>query len=98
MRKNTIETIKTIVLLTIVTMLFLTVSYLEPRYQRTDCTVVAIEEDNLVVVEDGCGYEWTYYADDEVPRVGDTITLKMHTNNTTNYIDDDVILEVVAQR
>ena len=97
MRKNTIETIKTIVLLTIVAMLFLTVSYLEPRYQRTDCTVITIEEDNLVVVEDTCGYTWTYYADDEVPRVGDTITLKMHTNHTTDYIDDDVVLDVIAQ-
>lgn len=97
MRKNTIETIKTIVLLTIVAMLFLTVSYLEPRYQRTDCTVITIEEDNLIVVEDTCGYTWTYYADDEVPRVGDTITLKMHTNHTTDCIDDDVVLDVIAQ-
>lgn len=94
MRKNTIETIKTIVLLTIVAMLFLTVSYLEPRYQRTDCVVVAIEEDNLVVVEDTCGYTWTYYADDEVPRVEDTVTLKMHTNNTTDYVEDDVVVDV----
>jgi hypothetical protein len=92
------HTIKTIVLLTIVVTLFLIISYCEPRYQRTDCTVVAIEENNLVVVEDTCGYTWTYYADNEVPTVGNTITLKMHTNHTTDYIDDDLILEIVAQR
>lgn len=88
------RTLKTMTLLTLVVAILTVVGYVDTHYTREDCTVVAIEEDNLVVVEDTCGYTWTYYADDEVPRVEDTVTLKMHTNNTTDYVEDDVVVDV----
>ena len=88
------RTFKTMTLLVLVVAILTVVGYVDTHYTRKDCTVVAIEEDNLVVVEDTCGYEWTYYADDEVPRVEDTVTLKMHTNYTTNYVEDDEVIDV----
>ena len=85
---------KTMTLLTLVVAILTVVGYVDTHYTRKDCTVIAIEEDNLVVVEDACGYTWTYYADDEVPRVEDTVTLKMHTNHTTDYVGDDEVIDV----
>jgi hypothetical protein len=86
--------LKTMTLLTLVVAILTVVGYVDTHYTRKDCTVIAIEEDNLVVVEDTCGYTWTYYADDEVPRVEDTVTLKMHTNHTTDYVGDDKVIDV----
>jgi hypothetical protein len=86
--------LKTMTLLTLVVAILTVVGYVDTHYTRKDCTVIAIEEDNLVVVEDTCGYTWTYYADDEVPRVEDTVTLKMHTNHTTDYVGDDEEIDV----
>lgn len=88
---------KTNILALLITLvLFLLASYYEPRYERTDCVVTEVRG-NEVVVEDRCGYVWCYYVEDEAPSVGDVVTLKMHTNNTVDYIDDDVVLDVVAQ-
>ena len=91
------ETVKNTLLVLVVIALVLFCGWMEPRYEREDCVVTEVRGSE-VVVEDRCGYVWCYYVEDEAPSVGDVVTLKMHTNNTTDYIDDDVVLDVVAQQ
>lgn len=67
--------------------------YIETHYTREDCVVTSVD-DNVVEVEDQCGYVWCYEVEDEAPSVGTHVDLKMHTNNTDNNIYDDMILDV----
>ena len=60
------------------------------HYTRNDCVVVSCEE-NIITVEDTCGYTWEFTADDL--KVGDVIDLKMYTNDTDNTIFDDEITD-----
>lgn len=87
---------KNTLLALVVIALVVLAGWIEPRYERADCKVVAVEG-CVVEVEDSCGYLWSYYVEDEAPSVGDVVTLKMHTNNTTDYIGDDVVLNVIPQ-
>ena len=91
------ETVKNTLLVLVVIALVLFCGWMEPRYEREDCVVTEVRG-NEAVAEDRCGYVWCYYVEDEAPSVGDVVTLKMHTNNTVDYIDDDVVLDVVAQQ
>ena len=87
---------KNTLLVLVVIALVVLAGWMEPRYERKGCEVVSVEG-CVVEVEDACGYVWSYYAEDKTPSIGDVVTLKMHTNNTTDYIDDDVVLNVVPQ-
>ena len=89
--------VKNTLLVLVVIALAVLVGWMEPRYERKDCEVVSVEG-YVVEVEDACGYVWSYCVEDnDNTKVGDVVTLKMHTNNTTDYIDDDVVLNVVPQ-
>lgn len=77
------------ILFAIVILIIGVICWAEPRYQRKDCVVVEVEQD-LVVVQDQCGYEWEYYTDDTI-KVGERVDLKMHTNFTDTITDDIVI-------
>lgn len=63
----------------------------EHNYTRKDCEVVSVQGSH-VTVEDKCGYLWSF--DDYGYEVGDTVTLKMHTNFTHGTINDDYITGV----
>lgn len=64
---------------------------IEHNYTRKDCEVVEVCGSH-VTVEDKCGYLWSF--DDYGYRVGDTVTLHMHTNYTHGTINDDYIVDV----
>ena len=70
--------------------LFCFASWFEVHYTREDCTVVGYVED-VVTVEDTCGYTWEFKADGL--EVGDVVDLKMYTNHTDNTIFDDEITD-----
>ena len=90
------ETVKNTLLVLVVIALVVFAHWMEPRYERTDCVITEVQGCK-VEAQDSCGYVWCYYVEDEAPSVGDVVTLKMHTNNTTDYINDDVVLNVIAQ-
>ena len=68
--------------------MFCFASWFEVHYTREDCTVVSYTED-LVTVEDKCGYTWDFYADGL--EVGDVVKLRMYTNHTDSNIFDDEV-------
>lgn len=65
-------------------------SFVETHYTRKECKVVECNKE-LVTVVDKCGFLWDFKAEDL--KLGDTVTLKMHTNYTTEDIFDDIILD-----
>ncbi len=66
-------------------------SYIESHYKR-QATVDTIEN-NVVTFIDSCGYTWTAINVDNIVE-GQTVTLKMYTNNTNNIITDDEIVKI----
>lgn len=69
--------------------------WIETHYTRKDCEIVEINN-SIITIEDKMGYLWEYETDTNTYAVGDKVSLRMHTNNTTNTIYDDKIVEVVA--
>ena len=95
MRRKTRERIMGILVAVMFFALLGVAGYVEHHYTRTDCVVVSVEE-QLVTVEDRCGYVWCYEVEEEAPRVGDVVDLKMFTNTTDGYIYDDEVVGVVV--
>ncbi len=70
----------------------------EHTYTREDCVVTAVQGD-VVVAEDRCGYEWSWYIDQETDITeGDKVTLIMHTAFTHGDIDDDEVRDYKVQQ
>ena len=65
-------------------------SYVESFYTRKGTVKYTI--DDLVVVEDECGYEWEFYGDGYIQ--GDEVLMLMDNNHTDLIIEDDVITHV----
>ena len=95
MRRRTRERIMAVLMVVMLFAMLCVCSYVEHHYTRKDCVVVSVEE-QLVTVEDRCGYVWSYEIDSEAPRVGDVVDLKMYTNITDNTIYDDEVVGVVV--
>lgn len=62
--------------------------YYDTHYTKKDCKVIATAG-NTVIIEDPQGHIWHYEGTGFSQN--ETLTLKMHTNYTDNFIDDDVI-------
>ena len=97
MTKRAKETIMGLVALTIVIIMFGIVGHVETHYTRKDCKVVETSG-KAVYVADNTGNEWCYVADEEVPKVGTKVDLKMFTAYTDNTIDDDEIVNVIVKK
>lgn len=97
MTKRAKEVIMGLVALTIIVVAFGIVGHVETHYTRKDCKVVEISGKAVYVV-DNTGNEWCYVADEEAPKVGTKVDLKMFTAYTDNTIDDDEIVEVVIKK
>lgn len=85
------DKVKLVVMLVVFVVMFVFASWIDTHYTRHDCEVIGYVED-VVTVEDSCGYQWQFIG--EGYEVGDTVSLKMYTNHTDNYIYDDEIIEV----
>ena len=85
------DKVKLIAFLIAFVIMFVFASWIDTHYTRKDCVVVGYVED-VVTVEDSCGYEWQYIG--EGYEIGDVVDLVMYTNHTDNYIYDDEIVEV----
>lgn len=64
------------------------VGHMEHSYTRKRCEVVAIEG-NEVVVLDEAGHEWSFIG--EGYKLGEVVTLEMFDNCTSSIYDDEVI-------
>lgn len=64
------------------------VGHMEHSYVREGCEVVAIEG-NEVVVLDNAGHEWSFVG--EGYKLGEVVELEMFDNCTNSIYDDEVI-------
>lgn len=79
--------IKTIAITIAILIIFGCASYYEHNYTRE--AIVTDIECTEITVEDSSGHYWILYGDEY--SIGDRVVLKMHDNNTSNYIKDDII-------
>ena len=65
--------------------------HIETNYERKNCEVIYIA-DNEITVKDSGDRTWSFYVDDNSElKLHDIVTLKMHTNFTDDTIDDDIV-------
>ena len=81
---------KKVINVILVAMVVVSASYVMVHYERPNCKVVEIS-DGVVTVADKSGNVWEFYGENF--RVGERVTLKMHTNYSADFTDD-VILDV----
>lgn len=77
--------IKKILIVLAIIMVIGIIGNTESTYTRQ--AIVTNSKDNIVTVEDNCGYIWAYKGS---ATVGDTVTLVMHDNHTSKITDDIV--------
>lgn len=65
--------------------------YYDTHYTKKDCKVIAASRTGAMI-EDPQGHLWYY--EGEGFSQNEILTLKMHTNYTDNFIDDDVIEKI----
>lgn len=64
------------------------VGYVNTHYTRPNCRVMEVSGE-VITVEDKGGNIWEFYG--EGYRVGDRVNLKMYTNCTADFTDDEII-------
>lgn len=97
MTKRTKETLMGIIGLLIMTVAIGLAGHVETHYTRKDCKVVETSGKAVYIV-DNTGNEWCYVADEEVPKIGTKVDLKMFTAYTDNTIEDDEIINVIVKK
>lgn len=93
MRKNN-EVVEFIFSLAVFLLVFIVLPGIVGNYEyhyTREAEVVEVS-DELVVVEDNCGYLWEFYGDGY--EVGQQVKMKMFTNYTHDTIFDDEIEKV----
>ena len=77
--------IKKILIVLVIVIAIGIIGNMESTYTRQ--VTVTNSKDNIVTVEDNCGYIWEYKGS---ATIGDTVTLVMHDNHTSKVTDDIV--------
>lgn len=88
--------IKNLILAIGIILVFAITCYIEHNYTRDNCKVMNIN-DNIITVEDVCGLAWKCETANTELQVGDIVTLKMHDNNTGNYVYDDIVKDIIIK-
>ena len=68
--------------------------YYENNYTRHECKVIEASGEGCII-EDRCGFTW--YWEENGFNVGDTVEMKLNTNGTASYIEDDIIKSVIKK-
>ena len=84
--------IKGITIISFIVALFAIGGYYDTHYTKKDCTILSATETGIII-QDLQGHTW-YYEAGGFHR-GEHVTMKMHSNNTDGYVEDDIILAVV---
>ena len=87
---NTMKTLKAFATITLIIITLSFVSIIETTYTRD--AVVDKTEGLSVHFVDTTGRGWWY--DGCYAEVGEEVKLIMHTNNTDNYVEDDMIKDI----
>lgn len=87
---NTMKTLKAFATITLIIITLSFVSIIETTYTRD--AVVDKTEGLSVHFVDTTGRGWWY--DGCYAEVGEEVKLIMHTNNTDNYVEDDIIKDI----
>lgn len=81
----------TLLMVTLFVILPSIAGHIETTYERKNCEVITISN-NEVIVKDSNDNTWSFYVDDNSElKLHDIVTLKMHTNFTDDIISDDII-------
>lgn len=88
--KRTRARVRATVSLVLIVLLLSLASIIETTYTRD--AVVDKTEGLSVHFVDSTGHGWWY--DDCYAEIGDEVKLIMHTNNTDNYVEDDIIKDI----
>lgn len=87
---NIMKTLKVFATITLIIITLSLASIIETTYTRD--AVVDKTEGLSVHFVDSTGHGWWY--DDCYAEVGEEVKLIMHTNNTDNYVEDDIIKDI----
>lgn len=87
---NTMKTLKAFATITLIIITLSFASIIETTYTRD--AVVDKTEGLSVHFVDTTGRGWWY--DDCYAEVGEEVKLIMHTNNTDDYVEDDIIKDI----
>lgn len=87
---NTMKTLKALATITLIIITLSFASIIETTYTRD--AVVDKTEGLSVHFVDTTGRGWWY--DGCYAEVGEEVKLIMHTNNTDNYVEDDIIKDI----
>ena len=86
-----------IIILGLAVATFSVATAIENNYTRKDCKVVRIEN-NICTFEDKTGQRWNWDIEqNENFFIGEKVNLKMHANNTSNYMYDDKIIKIIKK-
>ena len=88
--------VRTVVIIILMIMMCMLASYIDTHYTKEATIIHTTNSHHVVVAIDEQGNEWEFCADNVF--VGQTIEMKMFTNNTTTIYDDEVVdIKVVAE-
>ena len=79
----------------VLALLLIWAGYTETHYTKPNCEVVRVDN-NLVYVVDRIGNEWCFEDTENTYKTGALVKLKMSTNGTAEYYEDDKIVKVMV--
>ena len=88
---------KNLIAIILLTTSFCGVSHYEHNYTRDNCRIIQIN-DGMATIEDSCGFVWDWDIEaEDLLKIGDNVSLKMHDSFTSGTVEDDIIKEVVKK-
>lgn len=93
MTRKSLKNIGATMALVVITIAVGIVGHYETHYNREG--IVTKVEGNITTITDTTGNTWE--VEDEDIAIGTNVTLKMHTQGTTNNITDDTIIKVIVR-
>ena len=93
MTRKSLKNIGITIALVVITIAVGIVGHNDTHYNREG--IVTSIEDNVITITDTTGNTWEI--EDTNIAIGTNVTLKMHTQGTTNNITDDTIIKVIVK-
>lgn len=89
-------TVRTIIIIIVMIAMYVLASYVDTHYTTTATVTYQDNTGRVVAVDEHNGNMWEFKADNVY--AGQTIEMRMFTNNTTTIYDDEVVgVKIVAE-
>ena len=89
-------TVRTIIIIVVMIAMYVLASYVDTHYTTTATIAYQDNTGRVVAVDEHNGNMWEFKADNVY--AGQTIKMKMYTNNTTTIYDDEVVgVKIIAE-